>query len=171
MTNLVIFESAAKAKKAQGYLGSGYKCITSKGHCIDLPKRKFGVDLNNDFEPTYVTMPDSKTTLTEIKKLAKASDTVYLMADPDRETKTHPFEDPLGASRLSFEWGWDGTDQLTDSSYHALRSLHYAFAVVEEFLFLTALATMDTLLDRDARPLKVDNCRAVKHAIKSLLTA
>jgi DNA topoisomerase-1 len=85
MTHLVIFESAAKAKKAQGYLGSGYKCITSKGHCIDLPKRKFGVDLKNDFAPTYVTMPDSKTTLAEIKKLAKASDTVYLMADPDRE--------------------------------------------------------------------------------------
>jgi len=76
----------------------------------------------------------------------------------------HPFEDPLGASRLSFEWGWDGTDQLTDSSYHALRSLHYAFAVVEEFLFLRALAPMDTLLDRDLRPVKVDNCRAVKHA-------
>jgi DNA topoisomerase I len=85
MTNLVIFESAAKAKKAQSYLGSGYKCITSKGHCIDLPKRKFGVDIKNEFAPTYVTMPDSKTTLTEIKKLAKTSDTVYLMADPDRE--------------------------------------------------------------------------------------
>ena len=85
MTHLVIFESAAKAKEGQHILGSNFKCITSKGHCIDLPKRKFGVDIPNDFEPTYVTMPDSKTTLAEIKKLAKTSDTVYLMSDPDRE--------------------------------------------------------------------------------------
>lgn len=85
MTHLVIMESAAKCKKAQKVLGSNYKCVTSKGHCIDLPKRKFGVDIKQDFEPTYVTMPDKKATLAELKKLAKTSETVYLMADPDRE--------------------------------------------------------------------------------------
>lgn len=82
-----------------------------------------------------------------------------------------PFEDALGASRLTFELGWDGSDQLTDRCYHALRSLHYAFVTVEEFLFWKALAALDELKAEDLRRLKVDNCKAVRHAIKSLLAA
>jgi DNA topoisomerase I len=85
MPDLVIMESATKCKKAQKYLGSGYVCISSKGHVIDLPRKKFGVKIKNDFEPTYETMAEKKSILKEILTLAKDADTVYLMADPDRE--------------------------------------------------------------------------------------
>ena len=85
MPDLVIMESATKCKKAQKYLGSGFVCISSKGHVIDLPRKKFGVKIKNDFAPTYEIMSEKKSTLAEIMKLAKNADTVYLMADPDRE--------------------------------------------------------------------------------------
>lgn len=85
MADLVIMESATKCKKAQQYLGKGFICISSKGHVIDLPRKKFGVKIKDDFAPTYEVMAEKKTLLKEIVKLAKDAGTVYLMADPDRE--------------------------------------------------------------------------------------
>ncbi len=88
--NLVIVESPAKAKTINKYLGADYKVMASIGHIKDLPSKELGVDVDNDFEPTYVVIPDTKKrnnkkTVSELKKAAKVSEAVYLAADPDRE--------------------------------------------------------------------------------------
>ncbi|MDQ3372396.1 MAG: type I DNA topoisomerase [Acidobacteriota bacterium] len=88
--NLVIVESPAKAKTINKYLGSDYKVLASIGHIKDLPSKGLGVDIENNFEPTYEVIPDkkkrnNKKTVSDLKKAAKESDTIYLAADPDRE--------------------------------------------------------------------------------------
>ncbi|MEZ5427226.1 MAG: type I DNA topoisomerase [Pyrinomonadaceae bacterium] len=88
--NLVIVESPAKAKTINKYLGNDYKVLASIGHIKDLPSKELGVDVENNFEPTYVVIPDkkkrnNKKTVAELKKAAKASEAIYLAADPDRE--------------------------------------------------------------------------------------
>ena len=85
MSNLVILESPGKIKAVSKYLGPGYQVIASKGHCIDLPVNKIGVDIKKDFEPTFVPLGDRISTLHEIKTLAKKSDAIYLFTDMDRE--------------------------------------------------------------------------------------
>ncbi|MDH3494951.1 MAG: type I DNA topoisomerase, partial [Acidobacteriota bacterium] len=88
--NLVIVESPAKAKTINKYLGSDYTVMASIGHIKDLPTKELGVDVENGFEPTYVVIPDkkkrnNKKTVAALRKAAKASDAIYLAADPDRE--------------------------------------------------------------------------------------
>src|SRR5580765_6779462 len=88
--NLVIVESPAKAKTINKYLGSDYTVMASIGHIKDLPTKELGVDVDNNFEPHYEIIPDSKKRnnkkiVSELKKAAKASDAIYLAADPDRE--------------------------------------------------------------------------------------
>lgn len=88
--NLVIVESPAKAKTINKYLGSDYLVMASIGHIKDLPTKELGVDVENNFEPTYEIIPDkrkrnNKKTVSELKKAAKASDAIYLAGDPDRE--------------------------------------------------------------------------------------
>lgn len=85
MSNLVIVESPAKAKTIKKYLGSGYEVIASMGHIRDLPKSKFGVDVDNDFAPIYTNIKGKEDLIKELVKLAKKSDKVYLATDPDRE--------------------------------------------------------------------------------------
>src|SRR4051812_8752135 len=83
--NLVVVESAAKAKTIEKFLGREYKVIASYGHVRDLPKNKLGVDIEHDFEPTYVVSPDKKDVVKRIRDEAKGADAVYLATDPDRE--------------------------------------------------------------------------------------
>ncbi len=88
--NLVIVESPAKAKTINKYLGKDYLVKASIGHIKDLPAKKLGVDVDNDFEPTYEVIPDTKKRnnkriVAELKKAAKEADAIYLAADPDRE--------------------------------------------------------------------------------------
>ena len=83
--NLVIVESPAKAKTIEGYLGGDFKVTSSYGHVRDLPKDDTGVDIENDFKPTYLVSPDKKEIIAQLKKLVKTSDTVYLASDDDRE--------------------------------------------------------------------------------------
>jgi len=88
--NLVIVESPAKAKTINKYLGSDYKVLASIGHIKDLPSKGLGVDIENNFEPTYEVIPDTKKrnnkkTVSDLKKAAKEADTIFLAADPDRE--------------------------------------------------------------------------------------
>lgn len=85
MKNLVIVESPSKAKTIKKYLGKDFEVIASVGHLIDLPASRFGVDVDNDFKPTYSTMKGKTTVLKEIKSKAKQSEYVYLASDPDRE--------------------------------------------------------------------------------------
>ncbi len=82
---LVIVESPTKAKKIGQYLGDQYTVRASMGHIRDLPKSKLGVDVEDNFSPTYVTPTKSKKTVTELKKLAKNADNIILATDPDRE--------------------------------------------------------------------------------------
>ena len=83
--NLVIVESPTKAKTIDKYLGRNYKVVASKGHLRDLPKSKMGVDLDNNYDPHYITIRGRGDTVKELKKLAKKAENVYLAADPDRE--------------------------------------------------------------------------------------
>ncbi|KDR94170.1 DNA topoisomerase I [Peptoclostridium litorale DSM 5388] len=83
--NLVIVESPAKAKTIGKFLGKNYKVKASIGHVRDLPKSKLGVDIENNFEPQYITIRGKGPTINEIKKEAKKVDRIYLATDPDRE--------------------------------------------------------------------------------------
>ncbi len=82
---LVIVESPSKAKTINKYLGSDYVVLASKGHLIDLPKSKLGVDVDNNFEPKYIPIRGKASIIKELKKAAQKSTAVYLAADPDRE--------------------------------------------------------------------------------------
>lgn len=82
---LVIVESPAKAKTIERYLGKKYKVKASMGHVIDLPKSQMGVDVENHYEPKYITIRGKGPILKEIKASAKKAKKVYLAADPDRE--------------------------------------------------------------------------------------
>ncbi|MBU5488668.1 type I DNA topoisomerase [Clostridium sp. MSJ-8] len=82
---LVIVESPAKAKTIEKYLGKNYIVEASMGHVRDLPKSKLGVDIENNFEPKYITIRGKGELLSKLKKIAKKCDKVYLATDPDRE--------------------------------------------------------------------------------------
>lgn len=82
---LVIIESPGKIASFEKALGHEYKIISSVGHCIDLPDKKFSVNLKNNFEPTFEIKSDKKTIFDSIRKLALKASSVYLMTDPDRE--------------------------------------------------------------------------------------
>ena len=83
--NLVIVESPAKAKTIEGFLGKDFAVRSSFGHVMDLNKTKLSVDVENDFEPNFEVSPDKKKTVSELKKMAKEADTVWLASDEDRE--------------------------------------------------------------------------------------
>src|ERR1051326_513638 len=88
--NLVVVESPAKAKTIGKYLGPDYRVMASIGHIKDLPSKGLGVDVQNNFEPTYEVIPDAKKRnnrriVSELKSAAKEAEAIYLAADPDRE--------------------------------------------------------------------------------------
>ena len=83
--NLVIVESPAKAKTIEGYLGKDFIVKSSFGHVRDLSTKELGIEVNNQFKPVYEVMPDKKKVISELKKLADASETVWLATDEDRE--------------------------------------------------------------------------------------
>lgn len=83
--NLVIVESPSKAKTIEKYLGPDYIVRASMGHLIDLPKSKLGVNIENNFEPEYITIRGSGKVLSELKSYAKKADAIYLASDNDRE--------------------------------------------------------------------------------------
>ena len=82
---LVIVESPAKAKTIEHYLGAGYVVKASMGHLIDLPKSRLAIDVENDFQPEYITVRGRAKLLKELQKDAKNSNLVLLASDPDRE--------------------------------------------------------------------------------------
>jgi len=83
--SLVIVESPAKARTINKYLGSDFVVKASMGHIRDLPKGKFGIDVEHGFRPEYTTIRGKGKVISELKRLAKASDAVYLAPDMDRE--------------------------------------------------------------------------------------
>lgn len=82
---LVIVESPSKAKTIGKFLGGHYKVMASVGHVRDLPKSKLGIDLENNFEPQYISIRGKGEIIKELKKEAKNASKVYLATDPDRE--------------------------------------------------------------------------------------
>jgi DNA topoisomerase-1 len=84
-TALVIVESPAKTKSIGKFLGGKYRVESSKGHLIDLPRSSMGIDIQNNFEPLYITIRGKGKTLGELRKAAKNSSEVLLATDPDRE--------------------------------------------------------------------------------------
>ena len=85
MSKLIIVESPSKATTIKKYLGKGYNVVASMGHIIDLPKSSMGIDLDNDYEPKYITIRGKGDLVKSLKKQAKAADKIYLATDPDRE--------------------------------------------------------------------------------------
>lgn len=84
--NLVVVESPAKAKTIEKFLGKkNYTVKASVGHIRDLPKSKLGIDVENDFEPQYITIRGKGDIVSELKKEAKKADKIFLATDPDRE--------------------------------------------------------------------------------------
>ncbi len=84
-TNLVIVESPAKTKSIQKYLGDEFTVISSKGHIVDLPKSKLGIDVENNFTPLYENMAGKSKVIKELVTQAKKAKTIYLATDLDRE--------------------------------------------------------------------------------------
>ena len=82
---LVIVESPAKVKTIKKFLGSNYDVQASNGHVRDFPKSQFGIDVENDFEPKYITIRGKGELLASLRKAAKKADKIYLATDPDRE--------------------------------------------------------------------------------------
>ncbi len=82
---LVIVESPTKVKTIKKFLGSNYVVMASNGHVRDLPKSQMGVDLENDFEPKYITIRGKGEILAGLRKEVKKADKIYLATDPDRE--------------------------------------------------------------------------------------
>ena len=107
--NLVIVESPAKVKTIKKFLGSNYDVQASNGHVRDFPKSQFGIDVENDFEPKYITIRGKGELLANLRKAAKKADKIYLATDPDREGEAISWhlmqalkEDPSKMRRISF---------------------------------------------------------------------
>lgn len=108
--NLVIVESPAKARTIGRYLGTDYRVLSSQGHVRDLPEKEMGVDAAADFRPTYVVPAKAKPIITQLKKAAAGSDTIYFATDEDREGEAiawHLVEllrpEPAKVQRITFD--------------------------------------------------------------------
>lgn len=85
--NLIIVESPAKAKTISRFLGSNYRVESSYGHVRDLPKSKLGIDIEHDFQPSYIIPRKNQKNVTKLKKLTQKSSKLILATDEDREEK------------------------------------------------------------------------------------
>ena len=83
--NLLIVESPAKAKTIKKFLGTNYEVLASNGHVRDIPKSRMGIDVDNDYEPKYITIRGKGDVLAKLRKEVKKAENVYLATDPDRE--------------------------------------------------------------------------------------
>ena len=128
--NLVIVESPAKASTIEGYLGKDFVVKSSFGHVRDLAKKE-AIDVENNFTPKYEVSPDKKQVVAELKRLAKAAETVWLATDEDREGEAiswHLYE-TLGLEKketkreLTFPFGersfGRAVDEMVDVDYLA----------------------------------------------------
>lgn len=107
--NLVIVESPTKVDSVKKYLGSTYNIEATMGHLRDLPKSQLGVDLENDFEPRYITIRGKGDLIAKLKKKAKSANKIYLATDPDREGEAISWHlanilgiDPASDCRITF---------------------------------------------------------------------
>lgn len=123
---LIIVESPAKTKTLKNFLGSDYQVEASMGHVRDLPEKKLGVDIENDFTPSYESIPDRKEVLRKLTKAAKEVDQVFLASDPDREGEAISWHlsqalNLKNAQRIQFN---EITKQAVTQALHSPRSLN-----------------------------------------------
>jgi DNA topoisomerase-1 len=121
--NLVIVESPAKAKTIEKFLGKDFLVTSSMGHIRDLEKKDFGIDIQNNFAPKYEITSDKKKLVSELKKLAKEANTIWLASDEDREGEAiswHLMEtlnlDPQRTKRIVFH------EITKDAILHAIQN-------------------------------------------------
>lgn len=134
--NLVIVESAAKARTIERYLGNGFAVKASVGHVRDLQKSRMGVDIENDFEPKYSVVADRRKVVNELKAAAKRASDVYLATDPDREGEAISWhlsqllgipED--GARRVVFH---EITKDAVDAAFNDPRPIDYQLVEAQQ---------------------------------------
>jgi DNA topoisomerase-1 len=103
--NLLIVESPAKAKTIGKYLGPDFEVVASVGHIKDLPRKRLGVDIDNDFRPEYEPIEGKQKVINELKKAAKGKEVVFLGPDPDREGEAIAWHiaDSLGLDKHNFK--------------------------------------------------------------------
>src|SRR5690606_23784908 len=101
---LVIVESPAKARTISKFLGRGYTVKASIGHIRDLPKSQFGVDVDNNFEPHYITIRGKGKILNELRESVKKSERVLLATDPDREGEAYRKSTRLNSSHVKISY-------------------------------------------------------------------
>jgi len=125
--NLVIVESPAKVKTIKKFLGSRYEVAATMGHVRDLPKSSLGIDIENDYEPKYITIRGKGDLLADLRKAAKNASTVYLATDPDREGEAISWHliaalklDPAKIRRITFH---EITKQAVKNSLKNARSI------------------------------------------------
>lgn len=106
---LLIVESPAKCKKIESFLGSGYRCVASKGHIRDLAKGDAGISIEDNFKPNYAVIPSKNAVIRELKQLAKKAKEVIIASDLDREGEAIGYHltailglDPLTTKRIVF---------------------------------------------------------------------
>lgn len=106
---LVIVESPTKVESVKKYLGTGYDIEATMGHVRDLPRSSIGVEIENDFEPKYITIRGKGDLIAKLKKKAKSASKVYLATDPDREGEAISWHlsnvlgiDPQSDCRITF---------------------------------------------------------------------
>jgi DNA topoisomerase-1 len=138
---LVIVESPTKAKTIGKYLGRGYDVKATVGHLRDLPTRELGVDVENGFEPKYVTIKGKTKTLAELKKAAKTASTIYLATDPDREGEAI---------------AWHVADQITPS-----RQVPVHRELFEEITRDAVVAAMKEPRDIDEKKVEAQQARRI----------
>jgi DNA topoisomerase-1 len=138
---LVIVESPTKAKTIGKYLGRGYDVKATVGHLRDLPTRELGVDVENGFEPKYVTIKGKTKTLADLKKAAKTASTIYLATDPDREGEAI---------------AWHVADQITPS-----RQVPVHRVLFEEITRDAVVAAMKEPRDIDEKKVEAQQARRI----------
>jgi DNA topoisomerase-1 len=138
---LVVVESPAKAKTINKYLGKDYKVIASMGHVRDLPKSKLGVDVDDDFEPTYEVIASRKKVLKELKDEAKKATQIFMATDPDREGEAI---------------GWHLAEELGAANKKKIRRLMF-----NEITKKGVLAALDHPTDIDKKIVDAQQARRV----------
>ncbi|HEY9444978.1 MAG TPA: type I DNA topoisomerase [Gemmatimonadales bacterium] len=138
---LVIVESPTKAKTIGKYLGRGYDVKATIGHLRDLPTRELGVDVDNGFEPKYVTIKGKTKTLAELKKAARTASTIYLATDPDREGEAI---------------AWHVADQITPSKRVPVHRVLF-----EEITRDAVVAAMDSPTAIDEKKVEAQQARRI----------
>lgn len=135
---LVIVESPTKVKTIKKFLGSNYEVAASNGHVRDLPKSQMGIDVENDYEPKYITIRGKGDILAALRKSAKKAEKVYLATDPDREGE-------------AISWHLSKALKLEDSAVHRITFNEITKNAVKESLKHPRDIDMDLVNAQQAR--------------------